>query len=391
MEHFCNSVSTICDIFRGEFNTLFCAAMEPPDVDPTDAVMQILPRLERIAHSYFERCTRAYRGIIIGSVQPQRSIDHVRRMLPSPSSGDSIAMVRRILEVAHIACNQNVFDATHAHVLQDNSERELAWHLLQTVQVHIAFPSRAYYMRVDADDKNNTYTRQVHRLPPCIAERQQQALERRYHGDTTCIDACSKLHLCIHCVVRKGTIQGIRLRHDCQSGELVCMHCGPGTVLTINMVGCIAAVAKDRLLLSSCCGCLIFYTGLGGEYTSKCGTHCASPRQLFSKRERTALSTTRAQPYHPTQNSCFVCTQRNGIQQTLRLLDPRQRCIVPYGLCAKHIVPQHISATIFDKEALMLYFRQQAASVAAEYKRHSSSASHGAARTAKAMMGKRRK
>ena len=77
----------------------------------------------------------------------------------------------------------------------------------------------------------------MHRLPQCIADRQQAALEQRYDGDATRIDACRKLHMCIHCVVRKGTVQGIRLRHDCQTGELVCMQCGPGTVLTINMIG----------------------------------------------------------------------------------------------------------------------------------------------------------
>jgi hypothetical protein len=223
----------------------------------------------------------------------------------------------------------------------------------------------------------------VHRLPECIAQRQRQALERRYNGDTTCIEACSKLHLCIQCVARKGTIQGIRLRHDCQSGELVCMHCGPGTVLSIHMLGSLVTVVrhlldilksviiliiystqvKDRLLLSSCCGSFIYYGGSGNEYnTHKCGIQCTNQRQLFGKRERTtaaaaksAASSNNARPMH----HCFVCNQRNGIQQTIQLLDPRERAIVPYGLCSKHVLPHHISATIFDTEALLLYFRQQ--------------------------------
>jgi hypothetical protein len=125
VEHFCNSVSTICDIFRGEFNTLFCAAEGTGS--STEVVMRILPRLERIVHSYFERCTRAYRGIIIGSVQPQRSIDHARRLLCGADE------VRRILDVSHIACNKNAFEAIHAQHLPGMTE--LAWHLLQSVQV----------------------------------------------------------------------------------------------------------------------------------------------------------------------------------------------------------------------------------------------------------------
>lgn len=323
VEHFCNSVSTICDIFRGEFNTLYCTTLgdDVGGTSATEAVLRILPRMERIAHSYFERCTRAYRGIIIGAMHPQRSIDAARRLLTAPHS------VRRALEGARVACNQNVFEATHQHIMAP-SDRELAWHLTQVVQVHA--------------------------LPRCIAERQRQALERRYNGDTACIEACRLLHLCVQCVVRKGSAQGIRLRHDCQTGELVCVHCGQGTVLTINMMGCIATVAKDRLLLSSCCGSFVYYAGTGHEYARQCGAHCGSQRQLFSKRERSAAGAAPARPAH-----CFVCNHRNGIQQTLQLLDPSQRAMVPYSLCGKHVVPQHIANTLYDQNTLLLYFRQR--------------------------------
>jgi hypothetical protein len=69
VEHFCSSVSTICDIFRGELNTMFA---EVPGAPAPNRILDILPRLERMAHSYFERCTRAYRGIIIGRPPPQK-------------------------------------------------------------------------------------------------------------------------------------------------------------------------------------------------------------------------------------------------------------------------------------------------------------------------------
>ena len=130
------------------------------------------------------------------------------------------------------------------------------------------------------------------------------------------------------------------------------MQCGPGTVVMINIVGCVLHVAKrEQLLLSSCCGSVIRYSGI--EYDgSVCGPHCASQRQLFGKKEKTSADVA-------VQKTCFICGQRCGVQQTLRLLDPRQRCIVPYGLCSKHVVPQHILGTIFDKETLLLYFQQR--------------------------------
>ena len=135
VEHFCNSVSTICDIFRGELNTLYCGASSS---SPADAILQILPRLEKISHSYFERCTRAYRGIIIGNVRRPHSIDHVKRLLQhrtSAAASPTNVIFSQILEQAYLACNQSVFDLAHAHSIPDAYIRELAWHVISLVQV----------------------------------------------------------------------------------------------------------------------------------------------------------------------------------------------------------------------------------------------------------------
>jgi hypothetical protein len=208
VEHFCNSVTTICDVFRGEVNSAFSASAD---------VLDILPRMERVAHSYFERCTRAYRGIIIGRPPPVRM---------EPVAGVDSATVSRIIEVARMACSKNVFEATHYGMFPP----DLAWQLLQSIQVH--------------------------GLPSIIAERQAEALQRRYKGDTACIEACSKLHMCIRCVAMHGTAaHGVRLRHDCLSGELVCMHCGHGTVVAINIVVRFSSVfARGARLRLTCAG-----------------------------------------------------------------------------------------------------------------------------------------
>jgi len=206
----------------------------------------------------------------------------------------------------------------------------------------------------------------VHPLPSIIARQQQRALQRRYNGDTTCINACKNLHLCIQCVVKKGAMQAMRLRHGCAGKEeLVCGQCGPGTILTINMLGNIATVCGDSLLLSSCCGCFIYYSGSAFEYSTVCGQQCASERQLFRKRERVVVATGDRKNAQGGRQAkmlllCFICGQRNSIQQTLRLLDPVRRSIENYCLCSKHVVPRHISAKIYDKDALLLYFKQQA-------------------------------
>ena len=344
VEHFCNSVSTICDIFRGELNTLYCAEDEHTPAGTTDhhagIILRVLPRMEKIAHSYFERCTRAYRGIIVGGIQPPRSIDHARRLFPALMTATTAALLtERLLSNTHAAFSQSVFDLTHAHRIPDARHRELAWHLTQIVRV---YP-----------------------LPCTIALRQHRALLRRYSGDTTCISRCRILHLCMQCVLRKGSVQGTRLRHDCLTDQLVCMYCGAGTVLTIDLLGRMAHISGDNLVLSACdCACFIYFTGSGHEFSTKCGPQCISARQLYKKRDRiaplartTATTTTTTTAAPPSV--CFICQQRNAIQQTLAFLHPPARAIVPYALCSKHTIPQHISQRIQDKSALLRFFQQK--------------------------------
>ena len=369
MEHFCNSVSTICDIFRGELNTLYCGAASAPATTTTDSgggggaggggriVLGVLPRLEKIAHSYFERCTRAYRGIIVGGVQPPRSLDHARRIIASSSSGAlfSIMMTSQpsttgggeqqtppppptllmgyILDHSMVACNHSVFDTAHASVFPDPRVRELAWHITQIVQVHA--------------------------LPDSIIQRQREALFRRYSGDTTCVTRCRILHLCMQCIVRKGSIQGTRLRHDCLSGALVCMHCGAGSVLTIDMLGRIMTVGGEHLVLSCCCGSFVYYSGSGHEFSTRCGVQCTSSRQLYRKRERSSRPNHQDSQAAPA--TCLVCSQRNAIQQSIQLLDVGSRSMVTYSLCSKHVVPQHIVRQLHDKDMILRFFQQRRA------------------------------
>ena len=339
VEHFCNSVSTICDIFRGELNTLFCAeSTQQPSESAAVVLLRILPRLERIAHSYFERCTRAYRGIIIGSIQPLHHIDHARRLCTGLTASEGRSPLERLLDGVSAACSHSVFDLVHAHTLPLPAHRELAWHLTQIVQAHV--------------------------LPKCIMERQLTALRRRYSGDTTCVSRCRVLHLCIQCVVRRGSVQGTRLRHDCLTGELTCMYCGAGTVLTIDLLGRIVTVAKEQLLLSSCCGSFIYYSGSGHEFSTECGQQCAGARQLYRKRERSSVQ---AAPAAAPPLVCLICGPRGGgqthsVQQVLPLLDPVLRRVAQHGLCGRHAVPQHILRRIYDKNELLRFFQQRPAS-----------------------------
>jgi hypothetical protein len=368
VEHFCSSVSTICDIFRGELNTMYCSAeaiQETPN--STDIIVGILNQLEKIAHSYFERCTRAYRGIIIGHVQIVRNVDHAKRLMIS----SAIPHIRYILNNIHATSSQNVFELIHAEILPKEL-MELAWHITQTIQIHS--------------------------LPQCVAKNQLAALGKKYSGDTTCIERCRCLYVCVQCVVKRGGAHGMRLRHDCESGALVCINCGPGTVLSIDMLGRMVTIANDTILLSSCCGSFIYHFGSGFELKTRCGVQCIHKRLLHKKKEKNSSKQKRKREnmqhsgnnngHHNPANSgntsasldistlynqshlhhlneclqlgsvCCVCKQKN-IQQHLNILDVKLRAVFKHGLCSKHVIPQHISKHIMDISGIQKYFQIQ--------------------------------
>lgn len=70
MLHFANAVGTMCDIFRSELNQLHATH---------GTLIKALPHLEKSAHSFFERCTRAYRGIITNQGAAVGSAEFMRK------------------------------------------------------------------------------------------------------------------------------------------------------------------------------------------------------------------------------------------------------------------------------------------------------------------------
>ena len=362
IEHFCDSVSNICSIFRTELNTLFCAELpadgSAPGAEELERILfRVLPRLERTSHSFYERSTRAYRGIIIGAARPPRSLDLARRLLAAPQAPASspaapAATQAAMAHLAHarLAGNQTIFDLAHAASIPDPAMRELCWHLMQVVRV---YP-----------------------LPACVAAAQRAALRRRY-GDSVRMRQCRVLHLCLQCIVRKGTAAGIRLRHDCLSDDdVVCMGCGPGTVVGIDMVGRIAHVAGEYLLLSSCCASFVFYGGSGFEFVAgACGAQCASPQQLFKKRDRSLSAAAAAAGSGAAgaassrapgsqggggSDGCLMCAARAGLMQTVTLLDPPRRAMATYALCARHAAPAHVVERARTRHDLERYFALRA-------------------------------
>jgi len=139
LQHFCNAVTTMCDIFRGELNTVFAQR---------NCIVGTVLQLEKSAHSFFERCTRAYRGIITNQGPCFSSLEILRKKNLVPDM-----QFIRMLEAIYSVQNQYIFDLVH----KDRVPRdcmETLWHLTQCITVFS--------------------------LPLVIRQRQYQALLKRY-------------------------------------------------------------------------------------------------------------------------------------------------------------------------------------------------------------------
>ena len=146
-------------------------------------------------------------------------------------------------------------------------------------------------------------------------------------------------------------------------------------------------IANDKILLSSCCGKYIFYTGSGYEFCTTCGKQCDYHCHFFRRKQKhmqqllkkknnkrleffehnskinmkikkslhkkklNAANAVDVRGNVEVQQQCYFCHQKN-IYQTLNILDVSNRSIIKCCLCFKHLVPDNICNQILDIQSL---------------------------------------
>ena len=289
------SVNNLCNLFRCELNTMFLSS-------PT-GILDKLPTLEKLAHSYFERCTRSYRGIITSTFG---SVPRGRLSLTS-------AALSAVLDRVYSTKNQVLFASLHRDVLPPEM-LEAAWHVTQAVQVQL--------------------------LPAAILRRQYACLSRKCAFN---IGSSRYLHLCAMCVLqRPGAVMTLRL--DCETSRFICTHadCGTHSVLRVDMLGRLVTVGQQTVLLSCCCGCPVLYRGSGSEFATECGAHC---QVKFNGVQRRAPAEAQQQQVKPL--GCHIC-QQTVVAQQLDVLDVRLRQIVQRRLCGRHQLSEALAERVLD-------------------------------------------
>ena len=338
MEHFCNTVvqlnpavshmlnksgqqvqlfreavNMLCDMFRVELNTALSGG---PDV------LLAMEAAEKLAHSYFERCTRAYRGVITGSTVRMCSMEFVR--------GSQLlqrAEQLQWLHTIHQVENQYVFNSLYKRSFT-TEWLTLAWHVMQCIKVHT--------------------------LPECLIERQQRRLVELYPKDEHSQRQATSVYLCMYCAIKRPATQSM-LRLDCTTMQLMCSQCETGeAVLSFHLLGRVLSLGQTNVVLSACCCKPIEYTGSGDEHGTACGAHCANRFRQCAQRSRRAKNAPAPPANKPLQ--CVVCKQ-HSIAQTLELIDVEQRCTSRRGLCAKHVLPEHLARGAHDEASFQAALR----------------------------------
>ena len=318
---FNDAVNMLCDMFRAETNSLLAQS----------AQLETMCALERIAHSYFERCTRAYRGVIINNQERICSLDFVRHSCDLRSS-EQLGFLDHVHSVEH----QHVFNALYKGTIAAES-LSMAWHVTQSIRAHV--------------------------LPACIIERQHATVRRLFAHDPQCAAQCTRVHVCVYCTIKRPQSPP-SLRMDCMTRQYTCTQCAPSAqgMLCIDLLGRILSIGPNKFVLSCCCCKPVAYAGLGHEFDATCGPHCeaACTLSLMGKRKATVIAKSPA--VKPT--ACCVCQQATAVQM-LDLIDLPNRAIVRSGLCGKHALPATLRMHVQDEASMQAALRMHA-----ESKRH---------------------
>jgi hypothetical protein len=155
----------------------------------------------------------------------------------------------------------------------------------------------------------------------------------------------------------------------------LCANCNISSIVELDLLGRIANVGDQKILLSSCCASLIYYKGSGNEYNTICGDQCARINQFSKGRshhasynygrkgsnsrpfgknyncvsKRSALYTA---PVATIRPHCYVCAQKNVVYsfELLHILDRR---MVQFHLCSKHNLSRPLIDSLGDEQDLI--------------------------------------
>ena len=86
--------------------------------------------------------------------------------------------------------------------------------------------------------------------------------QKKYHQ--VCAEHSSSFYLTNIISTHRGQLQCAKIRMDCtEKGRLLCANCNIPSILEIDILGRVAHIGDQKLVLSLCCASIIYYKGTG--------------------------------------------------------------------------------------------------------------------------------
>lgn len=209
-----------------------------------------------------------------------------------------------------------------------------------------------------------------HPLPLQVCSLQQEALVQLHSSCYRRFYAAHNLHFCTMCAMNGRGLRS-KLRMCITTGSLQCDACPPGTVLSVNMLGCILKVCNTSYYICPCCTKLQVWRGDGTDllpvlstmiqqerdeirYLAKYSTKLPNVFRLnvfrrlknYTAEEACCFCSDRVHP--PPQPRCMVCSARNTGKPLTTLPDLASHTMVRCYLCMRHSLPDHVTRNIHN-------------------------------------------
>jgi hypothetical protein len=170
-------------------------------------------------------------------------------------------------------------------------------------------------------------------IPAHITRQQEESIHEKYSSCFMRVYQATHTHLCMVCALNGKGIN-TPLRQCSITGQLTCVVCKPGTVMTINMLGVILHICSMSYYLCPECVKIKSWEGDGNDFNGgSCSAH--TPPKTSGIRH------------------CDVCNAKNVLNAPITVPYVAQGKIMVVSLCCKHMPPDHMLPHITEYTELI--------------------------------------
>lgn len=214
----------------------------------------------------------------------------------------------------------------------------------------------------------------IHPLPEVVMISQYESLDAMHGACEARKRSACRMSFCLVCAINGKGFQN-KLRMCSVTGELSCISCRPGTVVTVGLLGTMMRIAGSYFYMCPCCTGLRVFTGDGSDFDRmECpcwqfGDGRGTCIAAFNSSAAASVGLRHSSRYlcmHATGEdvsqsvACIVCGSKSMCTRArLTLVHVQRRVVRRVNFCRKHAPPDHILHTITSFEEMEAMFERR--------------------------------